>query len=133
MKNYLFFKSFITNKLNIKLIFGLLILRNVLLGLQILLKSVFAITNFMKSENGSNCFATDLLSPKRNVFKYNSLYFKVSHSDFILTFFKAQSYSLFIVHFSILCENWYHLMISVLLYTDPCISISALGDIARVS
>ncbi|KAG8194792.1 hypothetical protein JTE90_017233 [Oedothorax gibbosus] len=32
---------------------------------------------------------------------------------------------------SILCENWYHLMISVLLYTDPCISISALGDIAR--
>ncbi|XP_055936163.1 nuclear pore complex protein Nup85-like [Argiope bruennichi] len=30
-----------------------------------------------------------------------------------------------------LCENWYHLMISVLLYTDPCISFSALGDIAR--
>ncbi|GFU52910.1 nuclear pore complex protein Nup85 [Nephila pilipes] len=32
---------------------------------------------------------------------------------------------------SYLCENWYHLMISVLLYTDPCISFSALGDIAR--
>ncbi|GIY60351.1 nuclear pore complex protein Nup85 [Caerostris darwini] len=30
-----------------------------------------------------------------------------------------------------LCENWYHLMISVLLYTDPCINLSDLGDIAR--
>ncbi|GBM41649.1 Nuclear pore complex protein Nup85 [Araneus ventricosus] len=30
-----------------------------------------------------------------------------------------------------LCENWYHLMISVLLYTDPCVSFSSLGDIAR--
>ncbi|XP_054716603.1 nuclear pore complex protein Nup85-like [Uloborus diversus] len=30
-----------------------------------------------------------------------------------------------------LCGNWYHLMVSVLLYTDPCVSLSSLGDIAR--
>ncbi|XP_035213593.1 nuclear pore complex protein Nup85-like isoform X2 [Stegodyphus dumicola] len=32
---------------------------------------------------------------------------------------------------SYLCGNWYHLMISVLFYTDPCINISSLGDTAR--
>lgn len=33
---------------------------------------------------------------------------------------------------SYLCVNWYHLMISVQLYTDPCINLSALGDTARI-